>query len=122
MHGQYIRSMDRHLIRGEDMLLWLSSGELKGETDSEIIAAQDQALPPNIMQQKYYTQKQTANVDCKQFDETVEQIISGCPVLAEEQYIKRNDTVCAELHCNICKEIRGKFYNKQRYDHLLKLV
>jgi hypothetical protein len=66
------------------------------------------------MEQKYYAQKQRANVDCKQFDETVEQIISACPVLAEEQYIKRHDTVCAELYCNICKEIRGKLYNKQR--------
>jgi hypothetical protein len=38
------------------------------------------------MQQKYYKQKQRATVDCKQFDETVEQIISTCPILAKEQY------------------------------------
>ena len=30
---------------------------------------------------------------CKQFDETVEHIISACPVLAKEQYIKRCDSV-----------------------------
>jgi hypothetical protein len=41
MHGQYIESVDRQLFGGEDMLLWLSSGDLKGETDNEIIAAQD---------------------------------------------------------------------------------
>jgi hypothetical protein len=61
------------------------------------------------LQQKYYTQKQTANLDCKQFNDTVEQIISACPVLAEEQYIKRHDTMCAELHCNMRKEMGGKF-------------
>jgi hypothetical protein len=30
------------------------------------------------------------------------------PVLAEEQYIKRHETVCAELHCNISKEIAAQ--------------
>ena len=36
--------MDKQLIGGEDMLLWLLKGDLKGETGSEIRAAQDQAL------------------------------------------------------------------------------
>jgi hypothetical protein len=34
----------------------------------------------------------------------IEHIISACPVLAKEQYIKRHDRVCAQLHFNICKE------------------
>jgi hypothetical protein len=37
----------------------------------------------------------------------VEQIISACAVLAIEQYIQRQDTVCVELHCNICGEMGG---------------
>ena len=36
--------MDRELIGGEDTLLWLLMGDMKGETVSEIIAAQDQTL------------------------------------------------------------------------------
>jgi len=52
MHGQYIRSMDRKLISKEDMFLWLLRGDMKEETESEIIAAQDQAL-----QTKYHTTK-----------------------------------------------------------------
>ena len=63
MHGQYIRNIDRQLISEEDTFLWLSKGDLKAETDSEIMAAQDQAL-----QTKYYTtktlNKQIANSDC----------------------------------------------------------
>jgi anaerobic ribonucleoside-triphosphate reductase len=39
MHGQYIRSMDRQLFSMEDTFLWLSTGDLKGETESEIIEA-----------------------------------------------------------------------------------
>jgi hypothetical protein len=35
---------DRQLIDVEDTVLWLSVGDLKGETASEIMIAQDQAL------------------------------------------------------------------------------
>ena len=41
---------------------------------------------------------------CQQFIETIDNIISACPILAKEQYIKRHDRVCAQLHFNICKE------------------
>ena len=44
--------MDRQLIGGEDTLLWLLRGDLKGETKSEIIAEQDQTL-----QTKYHSTK-----------------------------------------------------------------
>ena len=44
MQGQYIKSVDRQLIGGEDKLIWLLRGDQKLETGSEIIAAQDQTL------------------------------------------------------------------------------
>ena len=49
MHVQYIRNIDRQIISEEDTFLWLSKEYLKAETESEIVAAQDQAL-----QTKYY--------------------------------------------------------------------
>ena len=68
MHGQCIRNIDRQLIRSpfdsqrNVSFLWLSKGDLKAETESEIVAAQDQAL-----QMKYYATKllspQIANAD-----------------------------------------------------------
>jgi len=42
MHGQYIRNMDRQLISEEDTFLRLLKGDLKAETESKIVAAQDQ--------------------------------------------------------------------------------
>jgi len=105
MHGQYIRNIDRQLISEEDTFLWLSKGDLKAENENEIVAAQDQAL-----QTKYYATK-ILNTEtdskcglCQQFDETLDHIISACPILAKEQYIKRHDRVCAQLHFNMDKE------------------
>jgi hypothetical protein len=120
LHGQYIRSTERQLVSEEVTLLRLSRGELKGETESELITAQDLVLQAKHRSTKIL--QQVANVDCKQFDETVEHIISPCPVLATEQGIKRHVRVCAELHCNICREIGGKLDHKQLYDRVPKLV
>jgi len=73
MHGQFIRNIDRQLISEDDTFLWLSKGDLKAETESETVAAQDQAL-----QTKYYATK-ILNTEtdskcrlCKQFDETID--------------------------------------------------
>jgi hypothetical protein len=77
LHGQYIRSLDRQLISEEDTFLWLSEGDLKAKTESEIVAAQDQAL-----QTKYYATKiLNTETDSKcrlyqQCDETIEHNIS----------------------------------------------
>ena len=87
MYGQYIRNIDRQLIGEEDTFLWLSKGDLKAETESEIVAAQDQEL-----QIKYYAIKilnrETDNKCrlCQQFDETIDHIISACP------YWQKNST------------------------------
>jgi hypothetical protein len=81
--------MDRQLISEEDTFLWLSKGDLKAETESEIVAAPDQALHT-----KYYATKmlntETDNKFrlCQQFDETKEHIISACPILAKKTICK----------------------------------
>jgi len=53
MHGQYIRNIDRQFISKEDTFFWLSMGNLKAETESEIVAAQDQALQTKYFATKY---------------------------------------------------------------------
>jgi len=75
----------------------------------------ERALRGNLQSSNYFNNnnnnnnnKQIANADSKQFDETVDHIISACPILPKEQYIKRHDTVFAQLHFNTCKKIGVK--------------
>jgi len=69
----------------------------RSETESEIVAAQDQAL-----QSKYYATETGSKCRlCQQFDETIDHIMSAWPILEKERYIKRHDSVCAQLHFNI---------------------
>jgi len=106
MHGQYVRNMDRQRISEEDTFLWLSKGDLKAETDSEIVAAQDQALNTKYYATKIlHTERDSKFSLCQQPDETIDRIISAWPILAKEQYVKRHDKVSAQIHFNICKEI-----------------
>ena len=121
MNGQYIRNMDGQLISEEDTFLWPSKGVLKAEKESEIVATQDQALNT-----KYYATKilhtETDNKCrlCQQHDETIDHIISACPILAKEEYVKWHDKVSAQIlvHFNICKEIGVKLDKKHWYEHV----
>jgi len=86
MHGQYTKSTDKQFIREGNTFLWLSRGDLKGENKSEIIAAQDKALQnKNRAIEILQTERGSACRLCKQFDETVEHIISACPIFAKEE-------------------------------------
>ena len=58
----------------------------------------------------------------QKFEETIDHIISACPILAKEQYIKRHDRVCAQLHFNMCKETGGQLDKKHWYEHVPKSV
>jgi hypothetical protein len=97
--------------------------ETKAETESEIVAAQDQAI-----QTKYCATKiLNTETDSKcrlyqQFDESIDHITLACPILAKERYIKRHDRVCAQLHFDICKETGVQLYKKHWYEHVPKSI
>jgi hypothetical protein len=99
----------------------LSREDLRGETESAIIAAQYQALQTKNRAIKILqTETDSTGRLCKHSDETVEHIISACLILPKEQYIKGHDRVCAQIHFNICKEIGVKLDNKYWLDHVPK--
>jgi len=101
----------------------VKKGGLKAETESEIVAAQDQTLNT-----KYYATKiLNTEMDSKcrlgqKLDETVDHIISASPILAKEQYVKRHDKMNAQIHFNIRKEIGVQLDKKHWYEHVPKSV
>ena len=52
MHGQLPRSLDEKLVDIEQSYRWLTYGDIKGETESTIVAAQDQAISTNYFKNK----------------------------------------------------------------------
>ena len=118
MHGQYIRNMERQLISEEDTFLWLSKGDLKAETEKEIVAGQDQALNT-----KYYATKilhTETDSKCRlrqQHDNTIDHMTSARTILAKEKYVKRHDKVSAQIYLNICKETGVQLDKKHWYKY-----
>jgi len=52
MHGQLPCNLDEKLVDIEQSYRWLKSGDIKGETESTIVAAQDQAFSTNYFKNK----------------------------------------------------------------------
>jgi len=91
---------------------------LKGETGSDVTAPQDQALQTKYLAIKILQAGTDSNADCAKCDH----FISAWKIVAKEQYIKRRDVVCAELHFDIWKEMGDTSDNRQWYDHAPKSV
>jgi hypothetical protein len=82
MHWQYIINIDRQPFSEEDTLLWLSRGDLKAETVSEIVSAKDQELQANYYSAKILNSE--IHNKCRlfqQFNKTIDHIISASPIL-----------------------------------------
>jgi hypothetical protein len=54
---------------------------------------------------------------CKQHEETIDYLTSGCPILAKNEYLMRHDKVCTHLHYSIYKALRTEITDKW-YKHM----
>jgi len=80
MHGQLPRNFEEKLVDIEQSYRWLKSGDIKGETESTIVTAQDQAISKNYEYFKNKMLKEEMKSKCrlcKQHEETIDHLTSG---------------------------------------------
>jgi hypothetical protein len=71
----------------EESYRWLKSGDIKGQTESIIVEAQDQAISKNYFKNKILKQEIESKCRlCKHHEETTDHLTSGCPILAMNEY------------------------------------
>ena len=58
---------------------------------------------------------------CKQHEEIINHLTSGCPILVKNEYLMRHDKVCSHLLCSICKALGTETTDKW-YTHMSKPV
>ena len=122
MHGQLPRNLDEKVADSEQSYRWLKSGDIKGETERKIVAAQDQAISTNYFKNKIL--KQEIESKCrlrKQNEGTIDHLTSGYPILAKNEYLMRHDKLCTHLHYSICKALVTETTDKW-YTHMPKPV
>ena len=114
------RNLDEKLVDIEQPHCCLKSGEIKEETESTIVAAQDQAISTNHFKNKILKEDiQSECRLCKQHEETIDHLTSGCPILAKNKYLTRHNKVCAHMHYSKCK-ILGSEMTDKWYTHMPK--
>jgi hypothetical protein len=52
MYGQLPRNLEEKLVDNKQSYRWLKSGDIKGERESTIVAAQNQAISTNYFKNK----------------------------------------------------------------------
>ena len=83
LHSQYLRQTVE--VRSEQSWVWSQNGDLKKETESLIVAAQNQSIRTNLVKTKIdKSQKDTLCKLCKKADESIDHVISGCSKLAQK--------------------------------------
>ena len=79
-------------MRGHRTWDWLKKGSLKKETETVIIAAQDQAISTNNIRKNVYKEDISSMCRmCGKSEETIAHILNECPNLAQNEY-KKMDT------------------------------
>jgi len=122
MHGQLPRNLDEKLMDIEQSYRWLKSGDIKGETESTIVAAQDQAISTNYFKNTILKEEIESKCRlCKQHEETIDHLTSGCPILVKNEYLMRHNKYCTNLKDSICKALGIETTNKW-YTHMPKPV
>ena len=104
LHGKFYKRASDADISKDDTFGWLKSSTLKAETEGFILAAQDQSLKTKNYQANIM--KTTTDSRCRycaDHCETIDHLLSGCPVLAKREYLIRHNKVAQYVHWAISK-------------------
>ena len=83
LHGLYLRHTNE--IRSDQHWAWLQNGDLKRETGSFIVAAQNQSMRTNLAKANINkSQADTLCRVCRKVDQSIDHIVSGCIKLAQK--------------------------------------
>ena len=111
LYGRFKRLINN--ISHQKTWTWLRKGNLKRETESLLIAAQDNAIRTNHIKARIDKTQQNSKCRlCDDRDETINHIISECSKLAQKEYKERHDWVGKVIHCEMCRKFQFEHTNK----------
>ena len=92
-----------------------NNGNLKRETESLLIAAQNNIRTNHIKARLDKTQQNSKCMLCGDRDKTINHIISECSKLARKEYKTRNDWVGKIIYWELCKKLKFDHYEQLVY-------
>ena len=111
IYGRFKRLINN--ISHDKTWTWLRKGNFKRETESLLIAAQDNAIRTNYIKARIDKTQQNSKCRlCGNKDETINHIISECSKLAQKEYKTRHDWVNKVIYWEMCKKLKFDNTNK----------
>ena len=81
-------------VRSDQCWASLQNGDLKRETESLIVAGQNQSISTNLVKAKFdKSQGDSLCRVCRKEDESIDDIVSACIKLAQKEYKRRHDNL-----------------------------
>ena len=92
-------------ISHDKIWTWLRKGNFKRETESLLIAAQNNAIRTNHIKERIDKTQQNSKCSlCGDRDEIINHIISECSKLAQKEYKTRHDWAGKVIHREMSKK------------------
>ena len=115
LHGQYLRQTKE--VRSDQCWAWLQNGDLKRETESLIVAAQNKSIRTNQVKAKIdKSQGDSLCTVCRKVDESIDHIVSGCSKLAQNEYKRSNDSLGKMVYRKLVRKCNFEAGDKW-YEH-----
>ena len=93
------------------------ASDLKRETESLIVAAQNQSIRTNLVKVRIgKSQGGSLCSVCRKVDESIDHIVSGCSTLAQNEYKRRHDNLGKIVHWNLARKCNFEAGDKW-YEH-----
>ena len=104
-------------VRSDQCWAWLQNGDLKRETESLIVAAQNQSIRTNLVKAKIdKSQGDSLFRVCRKVNESIDHIVSGCSELAQKEYNRRHDDLEKTVYWKLARKCNFEAGNKW-YEH-----
>lgn len=117
LHGKFAKRASQEDVSQECTFSWLRSSGLRAETEGFICAAQDQSLKTkNYLTNIMKTGEDSTCRYCGQQTETIDHLVSGCSILAKQEYLSRHNKVAQYIHWRVCQHF-GLETAHQWYEH-----
>ena len=114
-HDQYSRQTKE--VRSDQCWAWLQNRDLKRETESLIVTAQNHSIKTNLVKATIdKNQGDSSCRVCKKADENINDIVSGCSKLAPKEYKKRHDNLGKIVHLKLARKCNFEAGDKW-YEH-----
>ena len=104
-------------VRSDQCWAWLQNGDLKRETKSLMVIAQNQSIKTNLVQAKIdKSQGDSLCRVCRKVDESINYIVSACSKLAQMIYQRSHDNLGKTVHWRLARTCNYKAGYKW-YEH-----